>query len=107
MTMTDAVPDTPPLVAVIVTAGPAAIALTMPVLDTVAVLSFDDDHVTVRPVSGFPPASRGCADICTESPAVIEVSDGVTTTEPTATGLTVTAALPLFPSLVAVMFAVP
>ena len=55
-----AVPLMPSLVAVIV-AGPAAMALTNPLADTVAIEVLFELHVTVRPVSTVPRASRSVA----------------------------------------------
>lgn len=108
-TVTVAVPDFPSLVAVIVTV-PAATAVTTPDVVTAAILLSPDDHATSRPVSVFPLAS--CVTAVSVSDDPIESCDdaGVTTTDATGTGagaLTVTCAVPTFPSLVAVIVAVP
>ena len=58
--MTDEVPLFPSLVAVIV-ADPGVTPETSPLLVTVATDVVELDHVTVRPESGFPPASFGVA----------------------------------------------
>src|SRR5438067_9824380 len=62
---------------------------------------------TVRPESGFPPASLGVAVSCTVWPACTEAEGGVTSTDATGTFVTVTDEVPLFPSLVAVIVAEP
>jgi hypothetical protein len=59
-TVTVLLPVLPSLVAVIVTV-PAATPCTSPLEDTVAREAFDDDHVTVRPVSTLFDASRSVA----------------------------------------------
>jgi hypothetical protein len=61
-TFTDAVPDFPRAVAMITTV-PLLTAVTSPVLDTVAAGLLLFDHVTSRPGSGFPAASRAVAVI--------------------------------------------
>jgi len=61
--VSDAVPRTPSLVAVIV-APPAAIAVTIPLDATVATLVFDDDHVTLCPVTTVPPDVLSVAVNC-------------------------------------------
>jgi hypothetical protein len=53
-------PLVPSLVAVMF-AIPMPAAVTAPVDDTVATLVLSDDHVTVRPVRTWPPASLGVA----------------------------------------------
>ena len=60
-------------------------------------------QVTTRPVSALPAASRGVAVSCTFCPVFTVGDAGVTPTEATGTGVTVSAAVPLLPSLVAVM----
>src|SRR5205807_1320167 len=100
------VPLLPSLVAVIV-ADPGVIPETRPPLLTVATAVLELDHVTVRPESGFPPASFGVAVSCTVWPACTEAVAGVTSTDATGTGVTVIVEVPLFPSLVAVIVAVP
>src|SRR5439155_193220 len=87
-------PLCPSLVAVIV-AEPATTPLTSPLELTVATELSLLDHVIVRPVSGLPLASFGLADVsCTLAAAAV-------------TGVTVMAAVPLCPSLVAVIVADP
>jgi len=105
VTVTVAVPLFPSLVAVIV-AVPAATPVTTPLADTVATVVALELHVTVRPVSTLPFASfvvalNGCV-----APAAIVAVAGLTATVATGTPVTVIAAVPLFPSLVAVMVAV-
>src|SRR5256885_182212 len=102
------VPLFPSLAAVIV-AEPAAFAVTRPLAFTVAIAVSLDDQVTARPESGLPPASLGVAVSCTVCPTGTLADDGVTVTEATGTGtlVTVMVAVPLFPSLVAVIVAEP
>ena len=59
-------------------------------------------HVTLRPVSGLPAASFGVAVSCSVVPTTTPAGDGVTSTEATGAGVTVTLDVPLLPSLVAV-----
>lgn len=109
LTVTVAVPLFPSLVAVIV-AVPGATAVTTPLLETVATDGVPDDQVTEWPVSVFPFASRVTADSVTVVPTLIATVDGATATDATGTGagaVTVIAAVPFFPSLVAVMVALP
>src|SRR5207245_11072773 len=100
------VPLLPSLVAVIV-AEPGVSSETRPPLLTVAPDVLELDHVTVRPESGAPFASLGVAVSCTVWPACTEAVAGVTSTDATGTGVTVIVEVPLFPSLVAVIVAVP
>src|SRR6266566_2334930 len=104
-TMT-AVPLCPSLVAVIV-ADPAATPDTSPLPLTVATDVLLLDHVTVRPVSGLPFASFGVAVSCTVWPTPTLAEAGLTVTDATGTFVTVIAAVPLLPSLVAVIVADP
>src|SRR5205807_275072 len=106
VTVTAAVPLLPSLVAVIV-AEPAATAVTSPLPFTVATAVLSLDHVTVRPESGAPFASSGVAVSCTVNPACTEGDGGLTITAATGTKITVTEAVPLCPSLVAVIGAEP
>jgi hypothetical protein len=104
-----AVPLCPSLVAVIV-ADPRTSAVTSPFTLTVATLVALDDHVTTRPDSTLPLASRKVTASCTVPPTATLVDAGDTLTVATgATGATVTvvADVPLFPSLVAVIVAEP
>jgi hypothetical protein len=105
-TVTLAVPLFPSLVAVIV-AEPAATPVTTPLDETVAIPVLELDHVTVRPVSTLLFASRAVAVSCTVWPTVTLGAAGETLTDATGTGVTVTLAVPFFPSLVAVIVAEP
>jgi len=67
VTVIDAPPACPSLVAVMV-AAPVATALTRPLLLTVATAALLVVHVTRRPVNGLPPASFGIAVSCTFCP---------------------------------------
>src|SRR5437016_6423990 len=100
------VPLLPSLVAVIV-AEPGVTPETSPLLLTVATAVLELDHVTIRPESGFPPASLGVAVSCTVWPACTDAEGGVTSTVATGTFVTVIDEVPLLPSLVAVIVAVP
>src|SRR5213592_3759799 len=98
-------PVLPSLVAVTV-AGPALTPVTRPVVDTVATVGVPEVHVTTRPVSTFPAASFVVAASCTVLLTATLADAGVTVTD--ATGVvTVMAADPVLPSLVAVTVAVP
>jgi hypothetical protein len=61
MTVIDAVPFFPSLVAVIVTGPPTTSPDTNPLADTLAIAELLDDQLTARPVSGFPAPSRTVA----------------------------------------------
>src|SRR5438552_6627287 len=106
VTVTDEVPLLPSLVAVIV-AVPGVTPDTSPLLLTVATDVLELDHVTIRPESGFPPASLGVPVSCTVWPACTDAEGGVTSTVATGTFVTVIDEVPLLPSLVAVIVAVP
>jgi len=106
LTVICAVPLCPSLVAVIV-ARPAATAVTVPVGETLAIPGADDAHTTGRPVSTLPAESRATALSDAVPPTVRLVVAGVTATDATGTAVTVIVALPLCPSLVAVMLAFP
>jgi hypothetical protein len=106
VTVIAAVPLCPSLVAVIV-AEPATFVVTSPLLDTVATVVVFEDHVTVRPVRVLPLASFKVAVSCTVWPACTLAEAGVTVTEATGAPATVIVAVPLWPSLVAVMVADP
>ena len=109
VTVTVAVPFTPSLVAVII-AEPAATAVTSPLEFTVATAGVLDAQVTVRPVSVLPPASLRAAASCRVLPTKRLVLVGLTTTDATDAGVvavTVRAAAPVTPPLVAVIVAVP
>src|SRR5438876_780812 len=96
----------PSLVAVMV-AEPAAVAVRSPLLLTVATPGVSLDHVTTRPLSGLPLASLGVAVSCAVAPACRLAVAGLTVSDATGTVVTVTAAVPLLPSLVAVIVATP
>src|SRR5438046_3706093 len=100
------VPLWPSLVAVIV-AEPATFAVTSPVLLTVATAVLLEAHVIVRPVRMLPLASLRVAVSCTVWPACTLAEGGVTVTEATGAPATVMLAVPLWPSLVAVMITDP
>src|SRR6184192_802118 len=101
------VPLRPSLVAVIVTGPPAATPLTSPLPFTLAIALLLDCQVTTRPVNGLPFASLGVAVSCTVLPTATPAVAGVTVTDATGTGVTVMAAVPFWPSLVAVIVAEP
>src|SRR5216117_275264 len=101
------VPLWPSLVAVIVTGPPAATPLTSPLPFTLAIAVLLDCQVTTRPVNGLPFASLGVAVSCNVLPTATLPDAGVTVTEATGTGVTVMDAVPLWPSLVAVIVAEP
>src|SRR5439155_601034 len=101
------VPLLPSLVAVIVTVPPSATSVTSPLDDTVAIVGTLDVHATVRPVSVLPLASFSVTLSCTVPLAGTIVVAGETATEATGASVTVTVALPVLPSLVAVIVADP
>lgn len=108
-TVTVAVPDFPSLVAVML-AVPAATPVTTPDVVTVAMCVSDDDHATTRPESALPFASSVAAVNVADAPIATWELAGVTTTVATGAGagaFTVICALAVFPSLVAVMVALP
>src|SRR6266566_2886816 len=107
LTVTAELPLLPSLVAVIVTGPPGALPVTRPFASTVARVASLVPHVTLRPVSGLPAASFGVAVSCSVAPTTTLAGDGVTSTEATGAGVTVTLDVPLFPSLVAVMVTGP
>jgi hypothetical protein len=97
------------LVAVIV-ALPAATAVTKPLALTEAMAGLELDHVTTRPVSTLPLASRVVAESCTVAPTTRLDDVGATVTDATGTGagaLTVIADEPTCPSLDAVTDTLP
>lgn len=105
-TMIVPVPDFPSLVAVIVVV-PADTPVTTPVVEIVAIAVELELHVTERPVSVLPTASLVMAvNVCV--PATITFAEsGLTVTVATGTRTTFTEAVPVFPSHVAVIVAVP
>src|SRR6266568_3210101 len=94
------------LVAVIV-AAPASFPVTSPLALTVAAAVLLDTQVTVRPVRVLPFASLRVAVSCTVWPSFTLADAGATATEATATCTTVILAVPLCPSVVAVIVAAP
>src|SRR5437763_1191545 len=106
VTVTADVPVLPSDVAVMV-AEPAVTPLTSPLQFTVATAVLLLDQVTTRPDNGSPFASLGVAVSCTVSPTATLAGDGVTVTEASGASVTVTSDVPLCPSLVAVIVAVP
>jgi hypothetical protein len=88
-------------------AVPTATPVTTPVVLTVATAMLSEDHVIDLPTRTFPPASFvvAVAWVVLPTPIVEDASD--TVTDATATDATVTVADPLWPSMVAVMLAVP
>src|SRR5207249_3099084 len=100
------VPICPSLVAVIV-AEPAAAPVTRPLLLTVATAPLLVVQLTARPDSRLPLASLGVAVSCTVWPVCSDAEAGLTLTDATGTVLTVTAEVPVWPSLVAVTVAAP
>src|SRR5205809_206209 len=106
LTVIVALPLCPSLVAVIV-AEPAAPPVTSPLALTVATAVLLLAHVTVRPANRLPFASFGVAVSCTVWPTCTDAEAGLTVTDATSTVLTVIAAVPLFPSLVAAIVAAP
>src|SRR5438876_4297033 len=106
VTVSAAVLLLPSLVAVIV-AEPAVTPATRPLPLMVATLGLPLVHVTIRPVSVPPAESFGVAVSCTVCPTVRLVVAGEIATEATGTVVTVSAAVLLLPSLVAVIVAEP
>src|SRR6266566_4169140 len=105
-TVTAAVPLCPSLVAVTVT-DPAAAPVTSPAPVTVASVVLELAQVTERPVNTLPAESFVVAVSCTVPPTTMFPLAGLTVTEATGTRATAMLAVPLFPSLVAVMVAEP
>src|SRR5712691_3871522 len=101
------VPLLPSLVAVMTTGPPTLLPATRPFASTVARVASLVPHVTVRPVSVLPFASFSVAVSCSVMPTATLAGDGVTFTESTGAGLTVTADVPLLPSLAAVIVTGP
>jgi hypothetical protein len=104
-----ACPVTPSLVATIF-ALPAPVAVTTPVLFTVATAVFELVHVIVRPLNTLPFASFNTAVACVVCPIVRLPEPNDTLTDATGgggTATTATVACPVTPSLVATMFELP
>src|SRR5881396_1768634 len=106
LTVIVAVPLCPSLVAVIV-AAPAVTPVTTPLPLTVATAVLLLAQLTARPDNGLPFASLGVAASCTVWPTCTDADAGLTATDATGTLVTKIAAVPLFPSLVAVSVAAP
>src|SRR5438093_631609 len=106
LTVIVAVPLCPSLVAVIV-AAPAVTPVTSPLPLTVATAVLLLAQLTGRPDNGLPFASLGVAASCTVWPTCTDADAGLTATDATGTLVTKIAAVPLFPSLVAVSVAAP
>src|SRR5437764_656621 len=109
VTVTVAEPLVPPLAAAIV-ADPAATPVTRPLELTVATELLLLDHVIARPVRMLPLPSLRIAVAWSVAPTATLVEARLTVTDATGTGVaaaTVMVALPLLPSLVAVIVAVP
>jgi hypothetical protein len=110
VTVTATAADFPSIAAVIVAVRVAppryATAVTNPVLETVATVASDDVHATGRPVRAVPDVSVSTALSCCEFPGARVTIAGVTTTDPTGRGVTVTVTVADLPSLVAEIFAV-
>jgi hypothetical protein len=96
----------PSLVAVMV-AEPAATPVTRPLGFTRTSVVSRLAQVTFRPAKVAPAESFGVAVSCRVCPTRMLAVAGETATEATGTGVTVTAALPDLPSLVAVIVTVP
>src|SRR4029078_151262 len=86
---------------------PTVTPVTTPRFDTVATDWSELDHVTVRPVSGFPAASVARAVAAVVSPAAIMLLPSTPLKFAIAGAPTLSLAVPATPSTVAVLFAVP
>jgi hypothetical protein len=106
VTVIGALPLFASLVAVIL-AVPTATAVTPPSGETVATAVLSELHATARPVRVAPFESKVVAVACDVPTAVMDVGARATLTEATGIGVTVIDAVPLFPSLEAVIVAVP
>src|SRR5882762_909135 len=106
MTAMVALPVLPSLMAVTV-ADPAALPVTRPLVLTVATVVLLLDHAMTRPVRVPPAESRVAAESCCVAPTARLADAGLTVTVATGTVVTVMAALPVLPSLVAVTVADP
>jgi hypothetical protein len=96
-----------PSLEAVITVVPTASVVIAPLLSTVATAGVDELHATERPVSVAPRSSRSTALAVVVAPSVSDGNASVTTTVATGAGITVSVALPVFPSLVAVMVAEP
>jgi len=88
-------------------AEPTATAVTRPVDDTVATPGFSDAQLTTLPVRLLPLPSRVVAVACVDWPNTMDDEPSVTFTDATGIASTLSEAFPVFPSLAAVMDAVP
>jgi hypothetical protein len=86
---------------------PAATAVTAPFADTEPIAGDNDDHVTERPDSTLPVASRRIAVAWVVCPTCKEDDASVTATVFTGTAATVSGSVPVFPSLVALSVTLP
>jgi hypothetical protein len=86
---------------------PGLAAVAVPLCDTVTTDGLLLDHVTERPDNGLPLASRGVAVSVVDCPTLSVAEVGETITEATGTRATASCALPLRPSLVAVIVTFP
>ncbi len=106
ITVIDALPVLPLVVADTV-ASPVATAVTRPLEETVSTLLLLLLHAMVWPPNGFPPASSTVPVNWSVCPRLRFAEPGVTTTDATGTGDTVTCAVPVRPPLDAEMVTVP
>jgi hypothetical protein len=88
-------------------AVPGPIAVTRPVVETVATLALSVLHAIERPVSVRPCESSSVGVACVVCTALIVDAASETVTVATGACVTVIVAFPAIPSLVAVMLAVP
>jgi len=86
---------------------PSATPVTTPDELTVALFVSLEDHVMTRPVSTLPLASLVVADNAFVFPILTDELEGETVTVATGIGVTVIVDVPVLPSLVAVIVAVP
>jgi hypothetical protein len=100
------VPVCPSLVAEIV-GLPGRSAVTSPVELTIATSGLLVDQETGRPVSGAPFSAVGVAVSCWVPPTNSDADPGLTATEATGMSVTVMVEVPVWPSLVAEIIAVP
>jgi hypothetical protein len=100
------VPDTLPLVAVIV-ALPAASPFTSPLEETDATVGAFVDHVRCGLLIGAPDASLTIAEICRDWPAATDVDDAFRLIDEMTGAEDTNVALPVVPSTVPVIEAIP
>ena len=81
--------------------------MTRPEALTVAIVGALDAHVNVRPVIAAPCASAATALSCAVCPTVAAAGFGLTVTDATVFAATVSGALPVFPSEIAVIVTEP